>query len=98
MRVLRRREFAGRSPRGRALVVIETTSVRIDRPLQTHLLGQEPEWHLQFERCTPVLGPADGILCAIRIDVAWTNAVGSEAANEVRTHLELIQHAQLRIA
>src|SRR6185312_10252277 len=87
-------DFARCRPRRRALVVPETAGVGIDRALESDFLRQEPERHLQFERSAPVLGAAERVTRTEGIDVARTDAVRSKAANQVRTHLEVIEHAQ----
>src|SRR5262249_19593403 len=77
-------DFVRQSPTRRSLVVPQVASVRIDRALQAHFLGQEPERHLQFDRCTPVLRTAKRVAGPERIDVARANAIRGKAANQVR--------------
>src|SRR6516165_9081932 len=98
IRVGRRGEFGRRSPCRRSLVVPQVAGVGIDGPLQTHFLRQEPERHLQLERRTPVLGATQRVHRSERIDVTRTDTVRSKAADQVRTHLELIEHAELVVA
>src|SRR6516162_3525844 len=98
IRIGRRGEFGRRSPCRRSLVVPQVAGVGIDGTLQTHFLRQEPERHLQFERRTPVLGAAQRVHRSERIDVARTDTVRSKAADQIRTHLEVIEHANLIVA
>src|SRR5215212_3652344 len=91
-------DLARLRPRRRPLVVEQSAGVGIDRTLEPDFLRQEPERHLQFERSAPVLGAAECVTRAERIDVARTDAVRRKTANQVRTHLEVIQHAQLAAA
>src|SRR5262249_44451264 len=79
----------------RSLIVKQTACVGVDRALQTNFLGQEPERHLQLERGAPIFGTAKRVHRGERVDGARTDAVRRETADEVRTHLEVIQHAQI---
>src|SRR5439155_2554438 len=98
IRVGRGGEFARLSPRRRALVVKESAGIGIDRTLEPDFLRQEPERHLQFERRAPILGAAQRIHRAKGIHIARTNTIRRKTANEVRSHLEVIDHAQLAAA
>src|SRR6202035_5111232 len=91
-------DFAGGRPRGRSLVVVKATRVGVDGALQPDFLRQEPERHLQLIRCAPVFGAAERVHGAVRVDVARADAVGGEAAHQVRAHLELIEHAKVGAA
>src|ERR1700676_4459868 len=88
-------DFAGQGPVRRPLVVIQAAGIGIDRALQAHSLRQEPERHLQLHRGAPIFGAAERVHRTVRVDVARTDAVRRKAADEVRAHLELIEHAKL---
>src|SRR6185295_1856649 len=85
-------------PRCRALVVEQSTGIGIDRTLEPDFLRQEPERHLQFERSAPVFGAAKRVTRAVGIDIARSDAVRCKTTNQVRAHLEVIEHAQLVVA
>src|SRR5206468_5700019 len=70
-------------PRRRTLVVEQSACVGIDRALEPDFLRQEPERHLQLERSAPVLGAAERVTRAIRVDVARTDAIRRKTANQV---------------
>src|SRR5215212_7134397 len=98
VRVGRGGEFARLRPRCRPLIVKESAGVGIDRTLEPDFLRQEPERHLQFERSAPVFGAAKRVTRAEWVDIARTDTVRREAADEIGTHLEVVQHAQFAAA
>src|SRR6185503_2965391 len=85
-------------PRCRALVVEQSTGVGIDRSLEPDFLRQEPERHLQFERSAPIFGVAVCVARTEWVEIAWADAVRRKTTNEIRTHLEVVEHPQFAAA
>src|ERR1700682_1045958 len=88
-------DFTRLYPRCRPLVVPQRTGIGVHGALKPDFLRQEPERHLQLRRRAPILGAAKRILRTEWIDVARTDAVRGKATDEVRTHLEMIQHSDI---
>src|SRR6185437_3177940 len=90
--------FAGDRPRRLALIIPQRAGVGESGDLDADFLRQEVQRRLRLEARAPIHGAAEGIVGAARRQVARTDAGGREAAHQVRTHLEVVEHAQLLTA
>src|SRR5712671_5356265 len=91
-------DLAGGDPGSRSLIIVQSARIGINGALQSYFLRQEPEWHLQLRRGTPILGAPKRVPRAEGIDIARTDAVRGKAADKVRAHLEMIEHANTVVA
>src|SRR5262249_52626211 len=98
--VVRQRErLAGRpgrrrQPAGRTDIVPERAGVGEYRQLHAGVLGQEVDRRLEFETRHRVDRSAERVLEGAGREVARPDTRGREAADELRAHLEVIEHAQ----
>ena len=93
-----RERFTGHVKGGRTFVVHKRANVRENRAFEAGILGQEGERRLRLKAGAPVQRAAQRILVGAGSNIARTNAGRGEAANQVRSHLEMIQHAQVLAA
>src|SRR3569833_120323 len=94
----RRHRFTGHVPRRRTLIAPDVTRIGEGRDLDADFLRQEVQRRLEFDAGAPEVRAAKRVVVGAAREIARTDAARGEAANQVRTHLEMIQHAQVLAA
>src|SRR5262249_39113558 len=90
-----RQRFTRRRQGGGPLVVPDRARVCIHGPLDADFLRQEIERSLQFEACSPIDLAAPSVAAQTRRCVSWLDAGGRNAANQIRPHVEMADHARV---
>src|SRR5262245_22887614 len=80
----------------RPLIIPQRAGVGEDRQADAELLGHAEDRELELRRRAPVEGAAQRVEIGAGREVARPDARGGKAAHDVRSHEELIQHAQAR--
>src|SRR3569832_314495 len=85
-------------PRRGALIAPQRARIDEGRELDADLLRQEVKRRLRFQAGAPEHRAAERVIERADRHVTRTDAARREAAHQVRTHLEMIQHAQVLAA